>query len=392
MSNSMLARVLHLGKFYPPDNGGIEFVTAALARGSAVAGVTTTVLCFEEIGRGNGRDGNVAIQRVAGFKVASQPLSAAYLRLAVRLSRQADIVHVHLPNMLAALAVMRIGPGPKVVLHWHSDVVGKGWLARVMKPLESAMLRRADLVVCTSQAYADASMPLRPFLSKVAVVPIGVADPLALPVSSRQARAALPPALQQHLGERPLVLAVGRLVPYKGFAVLLDAAARMAQDAAIVIVGGGPMMGVLLRQRAAQRLQGRVLLAGRVDDGTLATLQAEASVFCLPSVERSEAFGVAIVEALAHGLPVVATRIQGSGVPWVNADTESGLNVAPGDATELALALDRLLGDAPLRGRLADGARRRYEALFSERQFIERILALYRDLLSAPAPARAAGS
>jgi glycosyltransferase involved in cell wall biosynthesis len=261
-----------------------------------------------------------------------------------------------------------------------------------MKPLESAMLRRADLVVCTSQAYADASMPLRPFLSKVAVVPIGVADPLALPVSSRQARAALPPALQQHLGERPLVLAVGRLVPYKGFAVLLDAAARMAQDAAIVIVGGGPMMGVLLRQRAAQRLQGRVLLAGRVDDGTLATLQAEASVFCLPSVERSEAFGVAIVEALAHGLPVVATRIQGSGVPWVNADNESGLNVAPGDATELALALDRLLGDAPLRGRLADGARRRYEALFSERQFIERILALYRDLLSAPAPARAAGS
>jgi glycosyltransferase involved in cell wall biosynthesis len=381
MSSAVLARVLHLGKFYPPDNGGIESVTAALARGSAAAGMITTVLCFGEIGRGDARDGNVSIRRVASFKVASQPLSAAYLRLAIRLSRQVDIVHVHLPNMLAALAVTRIGPGPKVVLHWHSDVVGKGWLARAIRPLESAMLRRADRVVCTSQAYADASMTLRPFLSKVAVVPLGVADPLELPLSSRQADAALPPALQQYLGGRPLVLAVGRLVPYKGFAVLLDAAARMAHDAAIVIVGGGPMMGALMRQRAAQRLQGRVLLAGRVDNHTLTTLQAEASVFCLPSVERSEAFGVAIVEAMARGLPVVATRIQGSGVPWVNADDESGLNVTPGDATELALALDRLLGDAPLRERLAGGARRRYEALFSERHFIERMIAIYGDLL-----------
>jgi glycosyltransferase involved in cell wall biosynthesis len=371
-------RVLHLGKFYPPDMGGIESVTAMLARGAAAAGMPTTVLCFESQGRGDTDDDGVTVHRTPAFVASSQPVSLAYARKAVALGRAADIVHVHLPNMLAALAVARLGPHPTVVLHWHSDVVGKGLLAKVTRPLEQAMLRRADKVICTSQAYADASTALVPFANKVVVVPIGAPD-LAVKPDLPAEPSLLPPHIRAHVHGRPLVLAVGRLVPYKGFSVLINAAAQMTADAAVVIVGIGPCEGTLRSDIERAQAAGRVLLAGRVDGATLNQLMASAAVFCMPSVERSEAFGVALIEAQARGLAAVATHIQGSGVPWVNLDGESGLNVAPGDPVALAQALDRVLADAPLRQRLGQGGRARYEALFTERRCIEETLKLYRS-------------
>jgi glycosyltransferase involved in cell wall biosynthesis len=371
-------KVLHLGKYYPPDSGGIEAVTASIARGAADAGNCVRVLCFEQHGRGNALDQGVEVRRVPAIKIASQPLSLSYLREALQLSRTSDIVHVHLPNMLAALAITRLGPGPKVVLHWHSDVVGKGWLARLTRPIERAMLSRADCVICTSQAYADASESLRPFATKVAIVPIGVAD-TARPIhDASPLHAVLEPALWQHIQGRPLVLSVGRLVPYKGFSVLIEAATRMSVDAAVVIVGSGPLHALLRKQIGGSN--SRVMLAGHVDSITLSALRGLATLFCMPSVERSEAFGVAMVEAMAQGVPIVATRIIGSGVPWVNLEGVSGLNVAPGDANDLAAALDRLLQNAQLRQQLARGARARYEELFSLQRAIEQTLALYVSL------------
>lgn len=374
--------VVHLGKFYPPDKGGIESVTATLARGAAAAGMATTVLCFEEIGRGDALDCGVVVRRLPAIKLSSQPLSLAYFRQALKLARRADIVHVHLPNMVAALAVAILGAGPKVVLHWHSDVVDKGLLARLLGPLERLMLRRADKVICTSKAYADASMALRSVGQKVEVVPIGVPDlsPIC-PANQAGLQTSLSDALQRHINGRPLVLAVGRLVPYKGFSVLVNAAQRLAADAAIVIVGGGPLDGALQRQIDSLGAGGRVVLAGRVDDATLSALLGLAAVFCMPSVERSEAFGVSLVEAMARGLPAVATRIPGSGVPWVNQHGESGLNVTPGDPVDLAAALDLLLGDAALRTRLGFGARARYQRLFTEDRFVADTLDLYKRAL-----------
>jgi len=248
-----MTNILHLGKFYPPDTGGIESVTASLARGAASNGDQVTVLCFEDRGRGNMQDAGVEVLRVPAPKIASQPLSWAYVRDGLRLARKADVVHVHLPNMLAALTVALIGTGPKVVLHWHSDVIDKGMLARLTKPLERAMLARADKIICTSQPYADASEPLRKYHAKIAVIPIGVPDMRPTRQASRsELLDSLPSPIREHVRGRPIVLAVGRLVPYKGFSVLIQAAAYMAHDVAIIIVGGGPL-DVDLRALADQQ-------------------------------------------------------------------------------------------------------------------------------------------
>ncbi|MBQ0941882.1 glycosyltransferase [Ideonella sp. 4Y16] len=369
-------RVVHWAKFYPPEMGGMESVAVSLARGAAQAGWQVEVVCFAKVHLPSGPDGQgVQVWRApVRWAPASQPLSLRYLWQAWRRGRQADVVHLHVPNMLAALAALALPRRTRVLVHWHSDVVGKGLLGRVLAPLERALLRRADRVVATSQAYADGSPSLRGIGHRLRVVPIGVPEPAV-------EAGALDPAVQAWLGPRRLVLAVGRLVPYKGFATLMDAAAALPSDAAVVIVGGGPLHDELSQRIAAAGLGQRVLLAGRQGDAELAALLRRAALFCLPSVERSEAFGVVLVEAMTHGLPIVATRIPGSGVPWVNADGESGLNVPPGDAQALAQACTRLLTDEPLRAALAQGARRRYEAVFTEAASVQAMLAVYADAL-----------
>jgi glycosyltransferase involved in cell wall biosynthesis len=376
-----MARIVHWGKYYPPDMGGIESVTASLARGAAEAGHHVSVVCFD---RRNvpfeDRDGAVRVLRapIEIYK-ASQPLGWRYLRTLLSEARRADIVHLHAPNMLAALATLALPRRVQLLVHWHSDVVGKGHLHTLLKPTESAMLRRADCIMCTSQPYADASEALRRYQSKLVIAPIGVPGA----GDNRHDGSNIPPSIDQFIAGRHLIIAVGRLVPYKGFSVLVRAAGLLAPNCAVVIVGDGPLREALQREIKNAAVQDRVMLAGRLGAEALDALLRRAKAFCLPSVERAEAFGVAIVEAMSYGLPVVATQIKGSGVPWVNQQGESGLNVPAGDANALADACNQILECKPLRDRLSAGSRARYEAEFNESRFVERTNAVYRRLAQA---------
>ncbi|MDH0364468.1 glycosyltransferase [Comamonas aquatica] len=377
-----MTTIVHWGKYYPPEIGGIESVTESLARGAADAGAAVTVVCFGKSKSPNEDclDGVRVLRAPIFTSKASQPLGWRYLRWALREGRMAHVVHMHAPNMLAALAGLLLGRQPKLVVHWHSDVVNKGWIGRILQPLQSAVLRRADRIVCTSQIYANASLPLRPFISKVTVVPIGVAA-AAEPLNETESEG-LPAALRERLSGRRLVLAVGRLVPYKGFHVLVEAAGQLTPDAVVVIVGTGPLQGDLQRRIDAAGITHKVVLAGRQSNEVLRQLFKQAVLFCLPSVERSEAFGVVLIEAMSHGLPVVATQIPGSGVSWVNAHRVSGLNVPVGDAPALAAACNEILTSDSLRAAFSQAARERFEIEFTEQVSTDRILKVYRSLLN----------
>lgn len=373
-----MTKIVHFGKYYPPDMGGIESVTQTLAEGAFAAGYEVKVVCFDKTEVGNQINSAVRVQRHPIKKmVSSQPLSWAYFIGAVREGRRADIVHLHAPNLLAALASLFIGHKPKLVVHWHSDVVSKGLLGRLVMPLERWMLSRAACILATSQPYADGSKLLKSFVNKVRVVPLGVSTPEAgtMPLS---------PRLAQFVAGRRLVLSVGRLIPYKGFSVLVEAAKYLAEDVAIVVAGGGELLESLTKQINQSHLGHKILLAGRVTDEELAALYQNADVFCLPSIERSEAFGVVLLEAMAYGLPIVATNIQGSGVPWVNEHQVSGVNVMPGDANGLAVACSDILEKPALRAKYAGGARARFDANFTVEKFCKNTLAVYADMSPPP--------
>jgi glycosyltransferase involved in cell wall biosynthesis len=373
-----MANIVHFGKYYFPDAGGIESVTASLAKGAAKSGHDVSVVCFEKTPAYKKEiiDGVQVIRSPIAQLLASQPLGYKYCLHCLSVARNADVVHLHAPNMLGALCALFIPAKARLLVHWHSDVINKGFLGKLLRPLESALLRRADSIVATSRVYADASETLAPFQNKITVVPIGVPDAKHEGDGSQ-----LPPALDAQIGSRRIVLAVGRLVPYKGFNVLIEATQQLAKDSVVVIVGGGPLQQELQQAVEQGGVKDRVVLAGSLSDAALLSLFERATLYCLPSTYRAEAFGVVLLEAMAYGLPIVASDIPGSGVPWVNQHGLSGLNVPVGDAKALADACNKILASEELRRSLSHGARQRFLAEFTEEISVKRMMLTYARLV-----------
>jgi rhamnosyl/mannosyltransferase len=377
-------RVLQVGKFYPPDPGGVETATAQMAEALTRLGHENAVLCFA--GKGSYADGAgpVPVIRAAVFAtIASQPLSSEYLLRLADLAPRFDVLHVHWPNPLAAVALGLLRPRAKIVIHWHSDVIGKGALRTLLSPVESWLCRRADLVIGPTGVHLQASNRAGLIAGKGAVVPFCV-DP-AVADSGRLDPVALA-GVRETLGGRRLVFALGRLVPYKGFDVLIQAAGELPPDVVTVIGGSGPLAGELARRIEAAGLGERVVLAGRIPEAALAAWFACCDVFCLPSVTRAEMFGIVQLEAMAWGKPVVATAIAGSGVAAVNRHEETGLVVPPGDAPALGRALARLLADPGLAGRLGQGGRAAVTGRYSPAAVAEALGAAYARLDRGASP------
>jgi glycosyltransferase involved in cell wall biosynthesis len=377
-------RILHLGKYFHPDTGGIETVTKDIAQGAAGAGCEVAVLCFGRVDKlRKERWSDVDVLRSPIWRLAaSQPFGWQYFREFLRQARTFDIIHVHVPNMLGALAVVTARVPGRVLVHWHSDVINKGWLGKLVRPLEWLLLQRADALVATSQAYADASPQLRRFRDKVHVVPIGIEETDVIEedgdvADAEQGVMDATTVLAQVPEGAPMILAIGRLVPYKGFEVLVDAAPHLPAACRVVIVGGGERRAELEARIRERQVGDRVVLAGRLDDHALRLVFRRATIFCLPSVSRAEAFGVVLLEAMARGLPIVASDIPGSGVPWVNRHGVTGLNVPAGDARALAAAVRQLLADPQRREQMGREARHRFQTEFTAAVATRRFLDLY---------------
>lgn len=189
-------------------------------------------------------------------------------------------------------------------------------------------------------------------------------------------------------GPRPLpdpacFVFASRLVPEKGGLVLLEALARMRSSARLVIAGSGPEEGELRAAVARLALAERVAFVGHVSSERVRDLLAGATAAVVPST-WFETFGFGTIEAYALARPVVASDV--GALRETVLDGVTGLRVAPGDAGALAAALDRLAGDPALCTRLGTAARAHYEGHFTPAKNRERLLAIYRDVLTARRP------
>lgn len=369
-------RVLQVGKFYPPVRGGIETVMWELAEGLNQAGLRNDVLCANQR-RVSSREhlaGGYDVVRAASFGMLLSTSMAPALAIELaRLQRHYDVLHVHMPDPMAALAVAITRPTAPLVVHWHSDVIRQRRAMKFYEPLQRWLLRRADAIVSTSHQYADASVALRPWRHKVEVIPVGVTDRACGPGHADAAE------VRARYGGRRIIFSLGRTTYYKGFEVLIEAAAHLPQ--CVVLIGGEGEL--LSRHRALVEhmgLQDRVHMLGHVSDDDLPGYFEACNIFCMTSTVRAEAYGVAMVEAMARGKPVVATDILGSGVPWVNVDGETGFNMPVGQPLPLAATLTRLLEDPMLCAQLGAAARKRYLREFNATLMTRRTVALYERL------------
>jgi glycosyltransferase involved in cell wall biosynthesis len=188
----------------------------------------------------------------------------------------------------------------------------------------------------------------------------------------REAQAA---EIRGRFGGEPLLLGVGRLIYYKGFEIAIRALSKLPR-ARLLLIGDGPLRESLESQARECGVSERVTFLGDVHNNAIAPYYLACDVYLLPSTERSEAFGIVQIEALAAGLPVVNTSLP-SGVPYVSRHGETGLTVPPNDAEALAAATARLLSDPELRARFGAAGRIRARDDFSKDVLAERLLAIY---------------
>jgi glycosyltransferase involved in cell wall biosynthesis len=176
---------------------------------------------------------------------------------------------------------------------------------------------------------------------------------------------------------------VGRLVPVKGQALLVEALAALGEDWELDLVGDGPSRPALAAEVVRRGLGDRVRLWGPLGQDAVRTRYRAADAFCLPSF--AEGVPVVLMEAMAMRLPVVATRV--AGIPELVSHGETGLLVAPGSATELVGALERLAGDGDLRARLGEAARSRVARDYDLARNVAALRDVFVRYLEAPAAA-----
>lgn len=371
--------VLHIFKIYYPDLFGgtlsvIRDICAALKDKFAFG----VLVCSKSGGQRQIVVNDVPVERVRSFgDVLSLPFAPSYpLRLWRRTTKH-DLLVLHAPFPLADLAfALGIGRNRPLVVHWHADIVTREAFRWFVEPLMRRTLRRAEAIIVSDAVLIDETPLLREFADKCRVVPFGV------DVSKYDRPAPRYPDMKAGHDRGRLVLACGRLVPYKGFDVLIRAA--VGRNFEIWIVGEGRERARLEQLIRSLGVGDRVRLLGSVPDRELVKLMYIADVFALPSVTSAETFGLAQLEAMAAGRPIINTSLD-TAVPHVARHGIEAITVPPGDHEKLADAIDVLIRDPERRQRMGRAARQRAITKYSTAVFSEGIETIYRLALASQA-------
>jgi glycosyltransferase involved in cell wall biosynthesis len=256
-----------------------------------------------------------------------------------------------MPQPLGELSALLWRREAPLVATYHADIYRQRSLLFLYRPLVLRLLRAADRVVTASAALGMTSPLLRAASVPVDVVPYGINVEYWAPENANRG---LVKQLRQRYGS-PYLVSVGRLVAYKGFDRLIAAAPELS--CSVVIIGDGREKVSIKRKIAKLGLEEKVHLVGEVEDHELAAHLAAASAFVLPSLNRAEAFGIALLEAQAAQLPVIATDV-GTGTTEAFRPGESGLSIPPDDCRALVSAINALVGNPQLRRKMGKEGRR----------------------------------
>ena len=245
-------KILQLGKFYP-IKGGVEKVMFDLMLGLSIEGVECDMLCAscneESFVREISDKAKLIVTHTVKEMAATMISPSMVLKLK-QIADEYDIIHVHHPDPMAALALFSSNYKGKVVLHWHSDILKQKALLKLYMPLQRWLVNRADVIVGTTPVYVKESPYLKKVQHKVTYLPIGVEHMESPAKKGKDLK-------RKYQGKR-VVFSLGRLVPYKGFEYLIEAAKQLDDNYVILIGGAGPLKKELKAKIEELGLQDRV--------------------------------------------------------------------------------------------------------------------------------------
>ena len=339
----MKKTILQIAKYYYPVEGGIETVTKYMAEG--LTDFDHVIICFSQDGitRMDTING-IKVYRIApSMKVSSQDIAFTYYHYLKKIiyEEQPDIILLHCPNPFLYPITAKLMPrDAKLVLLWHSDILGKGMLYRMVNQFERRLLKKADLILATSPNYIHPSSPIYEFRDKTKVVPNGI---IRKEFQWKKGDEKIVEEIRTKYHNKKIVFVVGRHATYKGINYLIEAEQYIQSDCVILIGGRGP---------ETERLKA-----------------------------KQEAFGIALAEAMYCGSVPVTFTIDGSGVNWVSVNGETCIEVPLGDVKAYAAAIDKLLSDNDLYMQYATAGKERITKMFTSEKSNKEADAIFKELV-----------
>jgi len=347
-------RIIIANSFFPPWRGGAETYAYNLSKHLQGRGHEVTVICSSP-------PFDVGVQFVDGVKVerlracgklyGTPIMPELFQKL---MGEQADIIHANFPSpYIACLAsTMSHVRGLPAVLTWHNDLPPVTRMARILVTAHDRLvlplyLPQFSCIIATSRLYAESSQILEAHKDRVVVIPNGVDTQRFNPDIPGE-------EIRHRLGvdRGKIVLFVGALTQwhrYKGLDMLMKAMAiikNQTPETRLLVVGGGELEAEYRELAHQLGVADSTVFAGNMPDEELPMCYACSDVLVLPSKDRSEGFGLTILEANATGKPAIGTTV--GGIPSVIRDRYNGLLVPPNDPSALADAIRRTVSDDDL--------------------------------------------
>jgi len=378
-------KVLHFGRYYSQFFGGTErhvgSLLDCLQHRIQVTNVVASEVCRNEIVR----RGRYEIHKIASVGTVAGttfcPTMPFYVR-DLHAREHFDIIHLHFPDPMSHLAYSFLPKGPKLVISWHSDIIRQKKLLALYQPFLNHVVAKADAIIAATPKHFTSSTQMNACRDQQRkhVVHYGV----DLGRFEKCGRIDLGvKRLKEKFPNKRIIFSLGRHVYYKGYEYLIRSARLLPSDTILLLGGCGPKTIELQQLSAKLGLTNKVIFLGRIPDEELPYYYHGCEIFCMPSVEPSEAFGLVQMEAMACGKPIVCCELN-NGVTYLNRSTQTGLVVPPRNSEALAAALNELLADDAKRSEYGREACARVRREFTLEQMTEGTLAVYRSILGSP--------
>ena len=349
-------KVTHITRYAYPHIGGIEAVISQINESLPDELFEKEVLCCSNSEK-TSVENDVKYNRCKYlFEFAANTISPEFIW---KLSRvDTDIIHYHMPFIFAVIAHFIARPKyKKMYITYHGAIVGYD---EVMKPfwgIYKYFYKIADKIHVLSPTIIDSDTTLLDNKEKCEVIPFGIDTNIEYDKEEVK-------KIKEKYKNKKIILAIGRLVKFKGFQYVIDAM-KQVKNAVLFIIGDGPLKISFENYITENNLQEKIILLGAISDKKIKNNYIQASdIFILSSIRKSESFGIVQLEAMRYGKPIINTNL-GTGVNYVSINNETGLTVEPKDSEELANAMNKLIQDNSLSIILGQNSRKRVENIFS---------------------------
>ena len=368
-----MIKILQVSKFYPPRIGGIERIVWQITENlSKDSRFKVEVLCCEKRGKVEIINNTKIYRAKILFNFWHLPISLKFFQFFRQLRNNCHIIDLHHPFPLADLALFLFPTKAKIAVHYHSDIVRQKILEIFIRPFIYHTLSKASKIFVSNPNLVKTSSILQKFSYKCVIVPFGVSLSKYQTPDFQKIQ-----EIKKKYGE--FILFVGRLSYYKGVSYLIRAIKDLKIN--LVIIGEGQEKNKLKQLAQKLGISHKVFFLPFQQEDDLINFYYACKFLVLPSVYRSEAFGIVLIEAMACKKPVISTEL-GTGTSWVNLNQKTGFVVKPKDVKALKEAIQLLL-DQKFNEEMGREAFRRVQKEFTLEKMIEDTKKIYLGLLSS---------